>query len=87
MTFSGEVGDARGFRPRVRRHVVAEIGRGVGVRATELDVTVSRVPERVQGLDFLPVMVAVSQQGVCEVFSCGAGVVIESKGRYGWRLV
>ena len=48
----------------MRRHVVAEIGRGVWVGATDLDVTVSRVPDRVQALEFLPVMVAVSQQGV-----------------------
>ena len=64
MTFSGEVGDIPAFRPRVRRHVVAESGREEGVRATEFDVTAGRVTQGVQALGLLPVAMAVSQQGV-----------------------
>ena len=56
----------------MRRHVVADTGREVWVRATELDVTVSRVAEGVQALDFLPVIVAVCQQGAFERCSTAA---------------
>ena len=75
--FGGEIEYVCGVGALIRGNVVAQRGRK-GLRAAELDISVSCIAEGVFTLCLFPVTVAVVQQSVREVGSCS----LDTKVRY-----